>query len=116
MLNKLGVKTSLCVSFALAVSGASFLLFYGISHQGSSLFAVAVLMAKLGISSAFNIIYNAHPLIFPVLFSATALGICNFTTRVFTGVSPMLAQMEEPTPVMVLFLTTLLGLLIVWGI
>lgn len=75
-----------------------------------------VLIAKFGISSAFNILFVSHQQVFPVLFSATALGILNFTTRIFTGVSPILARMEEPTPVMVFFITSILGLIIVWGI
>lgn len=75
-----------------------------------------VLIAKFGISSAFNIIYVSHHHVFPVLFAATAFGICNFTTRIFTGVSPILAQLDEPYPMIVFFLTSLTGLTVVWGI
>lgn len=116
LLNKLGVRASLSVSFGLAFIGATLLLFYGLDHQESNLFPVLVLIAKFGIASAFNIIFISHTQIFPVLFSATAFGICNFTSRIFTGVSPVLAQIEEPTPLMVFLMTSLLALIVVWGV
>ena len=64
---------------------------YGLAHQDSYLFPIFILIAKLGIASAFNILYVSHADIFPVLFAATALGFCNFVTRIFTGLSPILA-------------------------
>ena len=57
-----------------------------------------VIVAKFGVSANFNIVYVAHGDIFPVLFSATAIGYCNFFSRVFSSLSPLLAQMKEPTP------------------
>ena len=74
------------------------------------------MIAKFGISSAFNILYVSHSSVFPVLFAATALGMCNFVTRIFTALSPILAQMEEPLPVITFSMLSLLGVGIVWGI
>ena len=53
---------------------------------------------------------------FPVLFAATALGICNFVTRIFTGISPILAQMDEPFPMVIFAFLSLVGVNIVWFI
>ena len=86
-----GVKKSLSISFGLAVGGAVMIILYGLAHQDSYMFPFFILVAKLGVSSAFNILYVSHADIFPVLFSATALGLANFVTRIFTGLSPILA-------------------------
>ena len=90
----LGIKKSLALSFGFSLLGAILVMSYGLTHQESVLFPVFILFMKFGVSAAFNIIYIAHPMIFPVLFAATALGLCNFTSRIFTGISPILAQME----------------------
>jgi len=89
--SQLGLKVSLSMSFSLAFVGAILIIMYGLAHQDSYLFPLFVLIAKLGISSAFNILYVSHNDVFPVLFAATALGLANFVTRIFTGLSPILA-------------------------
>lgn len=114
--SSLGIKASISFSYSLALLGAVLVLGYGLAHQDSWLFPVFILIAKFGVSSAFNILYVSHSDMFPVLFSATALGICNFVTRIFTGVSPILAQMEEPYPMAAFLLLSLLGVTVVWGI
>ena len=111
-----GVRGSLSISFGLALFGATLILLYGLAHQDLWVFPVMILIAKFGVSSAFNICYVSHSDVFPVLFSATALGICNFVTRVFTGVSPILAQMDEPYPMITFLMLSLVGVVIVWGI
>lgn len=104
------------MSFTIATVGALAICGYGLHHQESWLFPFFILVAKFGISSAFNIVYVSHSEVFPVLFSATALGICNFITRIFTGISPILAQMEEPFPMVIFTLLSMLGVGIVWGV
>jgi len=116
LFQQLGIKRSLSYSFMLSVSGALMLLGYGLSHQESILFPMFILIAKFGISSAFNILYVSHSTVFPVLFSATALGMCNFVTRIFTAISPILAQIEEPLPVIIFLILSMLGCSVVWGI
>lgn len=111
-----GVKGSLSLSFFIATVGAMAIVGYGLAHQESWLFPLFILVAKFGISSAFNIVYVSHSEVFPVLFAATALGICNFITRIFTGISPILAQIEEPFPMVIFTLLSLLGIIIVWGV
>jgi len=112
----LGIKSSLSLSFSLALFGAILILLYGLQHQDSIYFPLFILIAKFGISSAFNILYVSHSSVFPVLFAATALGLCNFVTRIFTAISPILAQMEEPLPIIIFTMLSLIGVSIVWGI
>ena len=74
------------------------------------------MITKLGIASAFNIIFIAHTDIFPVLYATTAFGICNFVAKIFTSASPVIAQYEQPLPTIILFGLSLIGAWVVWGI
>ena len=57
-------------------------------------FPVFVLIAKFGISSAYNICYLSNSHLFPAQISATTLGICNIFARTATILAPMLAEIE----------------------
>lgn len=46
----------------------------------------------------FNINYAANQYFFPVLFAATAMGICNFSARLFSAFSFIVSGLDEPTP------------------
>lgn len=63
-----------------------------------------VLLAKFGISVAFNNAYIATPRVFPVKLCGAAFGICNVFARVATILSPMIAETPFPAP-MVAFST-----------
>ena len=88
---QLGLKTSLCIVFCISSLACISLLMYGLDHQSSWLFPVLVVFAEYGIAASFTIIYTAHSSIFPVLFSATALGLCNFVSRAVAAIAPVLA-------------------------
>jgi len=55
------------------------------------------MVAKFGIASMFNIVYIANAHIFPTLFSATALGVCNFAARLATIFAPLTAEIDRTT-------------------
>ena len=111
--SQFGLQKSLSMSFFLALTGSLLIIFYGLAHQDSFIFPLFILVLKLGISSSFNILYVSHGKIFPVLFAATALGMANFVTRIVTGLSPILAQAEEPIPMIIFFGLCTLGIVIV---
>ena len=73
-----------------------------------------VLLAKFGIAANFNIIYVSNADVFPVLFCATALGICNFLSRVFSAMSPIISTLEEPIPIIIFTIASALSGLIIW--
>ena len=60
------------------------------------------MFTKFGISLSFGINYTANSYLFPTLFAATAIGLCNTFARTFSAMSPIFAQMDEPLP-MILF-------------
>lgn len=104
------------LSFAIAFIGGIALLLYGLDNPKSVFFPILVLVAKFGISCSFNIIYVSHSSVFPIAFAATALGFCNFFARVFSASSPVLAQIEEPLPVIAFTFTSATACILALGI
>ena len=54
--------------------------------------------AKFGVTIGFCIVYIAHTSLFPVMFAATSMGFCNIFARAVSIASPLVAQMEQPLP------------------
>jgi MFS transporter, OCT family, solute carrier family 22 (organic cation transporter), member 4/5 len=113
---RLGVKLCLILFFAIAmIGGFAICFFYAMTNQFDStqekiavpefVFPALVLIAKFGISAAFNVAYLANADVFPALFCGSALGLCNFTARIATMFAPMVAEIQSYTP-MVLFSVT----------
>ena len=99
--NICSLKMSLFIPFLVSSIGGILLLTYGLENQSSWIFPFLILLAKLGINAAFYVIYAAHSSIFPLLKSTTTFGICNFTARFVCAFAPIVAQMEEPTPILI---------------
>ena len=74
--------------------------------------ALFVIIAKFGVSSAYMLNYNVTIDVFPTLFAATAFGICNLIASFGTVITPYLAQMPEPYPMLVFCALTIIGVLI----
>ena len=68
-----------------------------------------VLVAKLGISAAFNILYVCHKSQFPTLFASTSLGYCAMISNLGCSFMPQVAQMAQPLPMVGFTATTLVG-------
>ena len=94
MLEMVGPKKGLSLAFGISSIGGLAITVYGLYHQDSWSFLLLILIAKFGISSAFNIIYISHARMFPTLFAATSFGFCNFLARVFTIASPLVSQVK----------------------
>jgi len=95
----LGAKKSFIVCFCVALVGGSLILFMGVDN--TTWVPIFIIFAKGGIAANFVIVYIASAEIFPVLFSATALGICNFFARFLTILAPFVAELDPPTPMAV---------------
>ena len=98
---QLGLKLSVTVTFSLSVIACLVLITFGLDNQETWYFPVMVLFLEYGIAAAFTIVYVSHNDIFPVLFTTTAMGICNFVGRIFAAFAPILAKMHQPLPLMV---------------
>ena len=84
---KIGAVRSINISWAIATGAGLILTTYGLKHEGSWLFVLMIFIARLGVSISFNNVYLAHVPMFPTLFCATSLGICNFSARFFSAFS-----------------------------
>ena len=74
-------------------------------HNLRILVPIIVLFTKIGINVAFLALYTAsftEDIIFPFYKRATSTGICNFIARSLTIVAPLVAEVEKPTPIIIL--------------
>ena len=103
--DKFGVRIAFltCLVFTL-VGGATILLF----HSVTSWMPLFIMIGKMGTSSTFNLVFLSNSDLFPTLFSATAMGICNFFARLSTIAAPQVAERPEPLP-MTLYLIINVG-------
>jgi OCT family organic cation transporter-like MFS transporter 4/5 len=94
----LGLRVSLPFFFLISTIGGLLINFIGNDPSLEAwVFPLLVLIAKFGIAALFNIVYVANSVIFPTLFAATAMGICNFLARVATIFAPLVAETESNT-------------------
>jgi len=105
----LRVRVSLIVCFSSALVGGALILFLGV--EDVDWIPVFITFAKGGIAAAFTIIYIASAELFPTLFTATALGICNFFARFLTILAPGIAELDEPVP-MAVFCSLCIGAIV----
>ncbi len=75
------------------------ILFFG--QNSVFLMPIFVGVARIGISAGFNLIYLMNAEVFPTLFAATAMGICNLLARIITILSPQVAEMPGATPMVI---------------
>ena len=117
---KFGVIKCFMISFGIAVIGGAGIVIFEISTGfyknnsdvvGGWLFPTLVIFAKLGVSAAFNINYVCNLDLFPVLFASTAYGFCNFLARLFTILSPQVAEIQSLLPMVLFTGTSLLAMI-----
>ena len=106
LLEKFGPRRSLKIAFGISCIGGLMITLYGLQNQDSLSFLVQIMFAKFGISCSFCIVYVINVKIFPTLFAATAFGFCNFIARLMTMLSPLVGQLDQPTPMVSFIVTT----------
>lgn len=96
---KKGIKAAFCFLYLSSVVGGFLIMFFGSSHL--SLMPIFVIFARIGSSGAFNIVYIANQDVFPTLFKGSAMGFCNFFSRMFCTLAPQIAERANPLPMIV---------------
>ena len=94
----LGFKASFVLGFSLAAIGGFCIAF--VDPDGLAI-VIFILVAKAGISFAFQISYLAMPLLFPVEIRSTCFGVVNIFARCATVLSPIIAEVNAPTPMVI---------------
>jgi hypothetical protein len=87
------------------------MIIYGDSYQ--SFVPIFLGLIRVGIVCAFNLVYLANVDVFPTLFAATALGFCNFFARLFTVMSPQIAERPPPLPMITVATICGLGIIVI---
>ena len=91
----------------------SIVLFCGISCAASFsiifafgtkdiLVAVLILFLNFGVTSTFDVAYLLNTQMFPTIFLGTAYGFCNIIGRFITIMSPIIAKISHPWPMIIM--------------
>ena len=69
-------------------------------------------MMMLSARANFNVLYVGHRNFFPLVFSGTAMAIVNVFARTLTTMAPVVAEIKQPIPVVIISILGVLGALI----
>ena len=70
--------------------------------------------AKGGVKVTFDICYMANATIFPAIFAGTAFGFCNAGAKIATIISPLLAEVDPPLPMITFVVVAGIGSIVSW--
>jgi hypothetical protein len=97
-----GIKPTLVIAYAIALSGMAALIFTSTLNQ--LWLSIMILGCKFGISCAKSTAYLANYQVFPVSIVATAFGLCNVVARVSTIFAPFIAELKPDSIAQYIFL------------
>ena len=80
-----GIKNAFIASFAISLVGGLLISIFGKTYI--NLMPLFIAFARIGVAWGFVLVYIGNAEIFPTLFAATAMGICNFIARIVTIMS-----------------------------
>jgi OCT family organic cation transporter-like MFS transporter 4/5 len=103
---KIGAKNTLFLSFGLAGTFATLIIF----AEHPVIILTSVFITRFGISSAFTLCYIVTADYFPSIVSSQVFGICRVFAGFATSLSPMIAEMEAPVPMVVYIFTCMLSM------
>jgi len=75
-----------------------------------------LMLAKGGVKVTFDICYLANSTIFPAIFAGTAFGFCNAGAKIASILSPMLAELDPPTPMSIFIAMSTVSAGLAWFI
>ena len=108
--SKIGIKRTFMYCFGVSVVGSVAMLIFG--DANAFVLAITIICARFGCSSMFCVVYLGNSDIFPPLFSSTIFGICNTCSRILTILAPIVAEMKEPTPIIIFIIFSITGVVL----
>ena len=84
-------------------AGLSGLALLFLQPENIYMITFCILFTKSGISSAFNLVFVVTQELFPICFSSQVFGFCNIIARFATIVAPLIAEVENPNPLIFYF-------------
>lgn len=107
--NHVGQQQIFIFSFLVAALGGMLIVMV---PTNGILIAVFVFVAKFGISFAYNLVYIITPTLFPTENAATAFGICETSAMLSCILSPIVAELNEPLPMIIYSITSIGAMLV----
>jgi hypothetical protein len=105
--HKFGLRIVLFSFFLIALFGGILLIILSESNQ--SLVPIMIAFAKGGVKVTFDVCYLGNSFLFPAIFAGTAFGFCNAGAKIFTILSPLIAEVDPPIPMILLSILTSSG-------
>lgn len=96
------VVTGLTISYTLGlVSSLTYVVFYHEIKDSHWIIPVIIVIGRIGGSMGFNVQYVSIPRLFPAKIVASVFGFINFFAHLITVGAPMVAELEDPIPMLV---------------
>jgi hypothetical protein len=105
-----GPRVALPICYGIAAIGSFLICIWGFNSPSTYVLPILVLFAKFGVSGAFNVVYLSNGLLFPTLFTASSMGICNIFARTISIAAPNIAAIDGTLPMWIVFFTACLAL------
>jgi len=101
-----GTKNAFTISYLIGCVGATALL---LNWDNARIFPVLIITSVFGVSASFNLCFIANSELIPTLLSASVFGYCNVIARLFGVFAPQAAELDFPTPEVMLIVFTIVA-------
>ena len=95
----IGTQRTLFGSFAISALGGVCLNL--VQKQNKILIMIIIMTTKFGINIAFTLCYIINAEYFPSIICSRVFGICNIFSRISTILSPLIAEVTPPMPMVI---------------
>ena len=92
----IGTKNAMTVSYAIATVGGGVLLF----AETEEIILISLVLTRFGVDCAYTLTYALTSEEFPSSLSARVFGLCTLSASVWTIMSPLVAEIKEPVPIL----------------
>ena len=95
--SSIGTRKTMFYSYGLAAVAGVLLTVFDKNPLAIMIF---MLITKFGINCAFTLCYLINAEYFPAMVCSRIFGICNIFSRISTILSPLIAEVDPPVPMM----------------
>ena len=96
--SKIGPKWGLVLSFFISGVGSTLLMIF---FDNVDIIPIFLMMGIFGIQSSFNLCFICNIQLIPTIYASTVFGFCNVVARAVTILSPLIAEIAMPIPLIV---------------
>ena len=105
---KVGARLSLSSMFMISTIGSIFLIIF---YDREDLLPYFIIFTKFGVAAVINMLLIASVMLFPTQFTAAVFGYCNMIGRLFTVMSSLVAELDEPLNLMIFAVVACIGII-----